>query len=459
MPAIPLQNTWPALTWGDLDNDGRKEIIWGPVNNLDSLTNPNPARIIVFESRGDGSDNMGVPNGFGGWLPNAKTSIISTTMTELRPCRFWVQDVDGDNKQEVVFNDRRASSANYHYGIMGVDNIPNNGGGTEIWTLKGTGKGDTLLTGTGNKWDLAILNNTIYLLNSDTKIFPVKNVAGTWKAFPPQVITGGPSYSFRGSMTLDINGDNTQEIVVGQWIVAGGDTACIYVLRQQGDTLAASKIASFRALGGFRLNGCAYGDIDGDNKVDMIFGTRYDVNQKPNNALYRLEYQGGDITNPASYTASIIDSLYLTTGDDIDILACANTDGDATKEVLYSSAYTRGSAQDSVMDIVILDQHFTPVGVKADHNLTPENFFVDQNYPNPFNPTTTIRFGLPREGVVTLEIFNVTGEKVKTVIGSDPLSAGTYTYDINAAQLPSGTYFYTLNAGDFSVTKKMILIK
>jgi len=56
---IPLQNTWPPLIWGDLDKDGKKEIIWGPVNNT-STANPNPARIIVFEAKGDGSDVMGL---------------------------------------------------------------------------------------------------------------------------------------------------------------------------------------------------------------------------------------------------------------------------------------------------------------------------------------------------------------------------------------------------------------
>lgn len=73
---VPLQNTWPALTWGDLDNDGKPELYWGPVNNLDASINPNPARVIVYEYPGDGSDNMGVDDGFGGFLPNAKTSIV-----------------------------------------------------------------------------------------------------------------------------------------------------------------------------------------------------------------------------------------------------------------------------------------------------------------------------------------------------------------------------------------------
>ena len=54
---IELQNTWPAFASGDLDNDGKPEIIWGPVNNFSTILNP--ARVLVYEYPGDGSDNMG----------------------------------------------------------------------------------------------------------------------------------------------------------------------------------------------------------------------------------------------------------------------------------------------------------------------------------------------------------------------------------------------------------------
>ncbi|MBI2417216.1 MAG: FG-GAP repeat protein [Ignavibacteriales bacterium] len=74
---MPAQNTWPALTTGDLDNDGKPEVIWGPVNNFNG-GQLNPSRIIVFEVKGDGSDILGVSNGFGGYTPNAKWSITES---------------------------------------------------------------------------------------------------------------------------------------------------------------------------------------------------------------------------------------------------------------------------------------------------------------------------------------------------------------------------------------------
>jgi len=86
-----------------------------------------------------------------------------------------------------------------------------------------------------------------------------------------------------------------------------------------------------------------------------------------------------------------------------------------------------------------------------------------QNYPNPFNPTTTIVYQLPEDSYVTLTIYNILGQKLKTVV-NEFKKAGTYSYKINlekeiGRQLSSGVYFYTIQAGQFTDTKKMILMK
>ena len=80
-PGIVVQNTWPPLTYGDLDKDGRMEIIWGPVN-FSSAPSNNP-RVIVYEYAGDGSDNLGVADG-SNWLPNAKWAIDTAADVNLR---------------------------------------------------------------------------------------------------------------------------------------------------------------------------------------------------------------------------------------------------------------------------------------------------------------------------------------------------------------------------------------
>lgn len=88
----------------------------------------------------------------------------------------------------------------------------------------------------------------------------------------------------------------------------------------------------------------------------------------------------------------------------------------------------------------------------------PAEFALEQNYPNPFNPTTTIRYQLPVGGNVKLEVFDVLGKKVATLVDARQ-EAGIYNYALNASNLSSGMYFYRLQAGSFVQTKKMTLVK
>jgi hypothetical protein len=88
----------------------------------------------------------------------------------------------------------------------------------------------------------------------------------------------------------------------------------------------------------------------------------------------------------------------------------------------------------------------------------PKTFLLEQNYPNPFNPSTTIRYQLPVASEVKLEVYDVLGKKIATLV-NERQSAGSYQVVWNASGLSSGTYFYRLQAGTFTQTKKMILVK
>ena len=88
----------------------------------------------------------------------------------------------------------------------------------------------------------------------------------------------------------------------------------------------------------------------------------------------------------------------------------------------------------------------------------PQGFALHQNYPNPFNPATTIEFDLQNSAFVTLEIYNIVGQKVAVLL-NEQLSTGSYKAQFDAADLPSGVYLYQLTAGDFKAVKKMMLTK
>jgi hypothetical protein len=87
-----------------------------------------------------------------------------------------------------------------------------------------------------------------------------------------------------------------------------------------------------------------------------------------------------------------------------------------------------------------------------------KNYMLGNNYPQPFNPSTTIQFTLPHESHVTLKIYNLLGQEVRTLV-NDTRTAGTYNVEFDAAKLTSGIYFYTLQAGRFVQTKKMLVIR
>jgi hypothetical protein len=88
----------------------------------------------------------------------------------------------------------------------------------------------------------------------------------------------------------------------------------------------------------------------------------------------------------------------------------------------------------------------------------PREFTLSQNYPNPFNPTTTIKYDLPIDAHVTLKLYDVLGREVLTLV-NEQAKAGYHSTTLDASRLSSGVYFYRIQAGQFSQTKKLILVR
>lgn len=98
------------------------------------------------------------------------------------------------------------------------------------------------------------------------------------------------------------------------------------------------------------------------------------------------------------------------------------------------------------------------VGVNNNNNQIPVEFNLYQNYPNPFNPSTEIMYQIPAELHVELTIYNSLGERITTLVNGQQ-KPGTYTAEWNSAAYPSGIYYYRLTAGNYSSSKKLVLIK
>ena len=93
-----------------------------------------------------------------------------------------------------------------------------------------------------------------------------------------------------------------------------------------------------------------------------------------------------------------------------------------------------------------------------DENTNISTFYLSQNYPNPFNPDTKINYSAPNISFVTIKVYDVLGNEIATLINEEKKS-GNYQVEFNGSNLSSGVYFYRMQAGNFSNTKKLILIK
>jgi hypothetical protein len=96
--------------------------------------------------------------------------------------------------------------------------------------------------------------------------------------------------------------------------------------------------------------------------------------------------------------------------------------------------------------------------VKENNTALPYSYELAQNYPNPFNPSTVISYSIPNTSNVSIKIFNLLGQEVKTLV-NETKAPGNYQVNFNASNLSSGIYFYTLRAGNFYQVKKMMLLK
>jgi hypothetical protein len=147
----------------------------------------------------------------------------------------------------------------------------------------------------------------------------------------------------------------------------------------------------------------------------------------------------GDISNVVGggpYNIAVGDSIEVAF-----VLAASDTD------VLLDEAIANGRSKWAGL-----------TSVKEVSGEIPGSFALYQNYPNPFNPTSVIRFALPSTGIVTINVYNMLGEKVAELVNGE-MEKGNYEINFDGKQLSSGIYFYEMKSGNFSQKMKMVLLK
>jgi len=185
------------------------------------------------------------------------------------------------------------------------------------------------------------------------------------------------------------------------------------------------------------------------NSPEEIFGIEMNLKSKEGNSII---------------LKSLIDDIKAYYSQDGDIIRLGMVDAKGQKFIPKGKTEViEIDGEVEILSILAADKSSQPVPFKFNNIILPREFSLDQNYPNPFNPTTTIKFALPKSSSVNLEIYNILGRKVTTLI-NDQLDAGFHTVKWNSTdsegrEVATGVYFYRLKAGDFVKSKKMLLLK
>jgi hypothetical protein len=298
-----------------------------------------------------------------------------------------------------------------------------NAAGTQTWSYNNNRAVWAMTSLMNGAQRLIILAEGTAVLGATVSVKALDAVSGAL------VWTGATESGFYTDVrtTRDMNGDGVPDVI------AAGANNLVFLSGATGQALWQQSLGSItlgvaelrqgtKTIGGVSN---AVGATTLDNRV--IF-----FNAQNGTSLFSYSFgSGGNST--AAEKISVIDDI--TSDGTVDIVA-ASRDG----------------------RVVCLSGGDNPMSVSAMTAAKPSRFALEQNYPNPFNPSTGIRYQVAAVSDVRLEVFDMLGRKVATLVNMRQ-GAGQYTVRFDGAALSSGVYFYTLRAGSFSETRKMMLVK
>ncbi len=442
----------------DYDGDGRDEMI---VANQDN-------KVYIIGVVGD-------IGGFGSWGIEGGDPAVNPENGFIGPS-FWhavPADIDGDGKKEIV---------NHYYDYYG------------FWSIDPTG--------------------------SDSYRYPKPVAEGkTNYVFQYTKSSGYDACAYMGVKPADVDGDGKQEIAgiiytggspfeynVALVSLTKGDTG-VYVWKDSTQFgLIGQKLWTLAGKADGSHWGLAAYDFDGDGKDEIYVGGSADYN------VIQMKYKGtGNILDQNSYTNTIVypgdkaryhvlayyDSLGLkrdTTFSESPflsgIVAGGDLNGNGKKElaIAYQSIAdsisntwyhwdttgipktwkvdsTKKVLNTSVINVRVLEYQGASGFKEIEYTtIGPEDYTLEQNYPNPFNPSTEIRFSLPVDKKVSLTVYDMLGQEVKTLVADQEYASGSHAIawdgTNNAGKsVASGSYVYTLTFGNFQKSQKMMLVR
>ncbi|HRI47279.1 MAG TPA: FG-GAP-like repeat-containing protein [Ignavibacteriaceae bacterium] len=421
---------------GDVNNDGFDDVIVGATEDNNSST----GKAYIFFG-GNNMDN------------SADVTMIGEGVSDYFGCSVsGLGDVNKDGFDDVIvgaygynFNTGRAY---IYYGGSSMNN-------TADFTLNGENKYNYYGISVSGAGDL---NNDGY---NDVIVGAEGYNSYTGKTYiyyggsriysTPDIIMNGENSDNKFGRSVsgagDVNNDGFDDVIVGAYgYNSSSGKAYIYYgginMNNTADvTMAGEGTDNWL---GFSVSGA--GDVNNDGIDDVIVGAYGYYTQTGRVYIY----YGGNI---------------------MDNLADVTLTGEETSNYFGFSVSGAGDVNNDGFDDVIMGAYGFPVNGKVyiySNNSAPSNielttfppadYVLFQNYPNPFNPNTTIKFGLPKDSKVVLEVYNTMGEKVTTLIDQE-MSSGYHNINFTGNELSTGIYIYKITANEFTSTKKFVLMK
>ncbi|MBS4029130.1 MAG: VCBS repeat-containing protein [Ignavibacteriales bacterium] len=324
-----------------------------------------------------------------------------------------VLDLESDGDFDIVTANRAGNN---------ISILKNNGDGTfaPANNIEANGNGETACA-VGDANNDGVLDVFVGAIASSEMILLLGDGNGNL-VYSAKINAGGSPWKIASG---DVDGDGFADVVS-----ANSNNGTVAVIRSNGT--GGLHPATTNTVGNFPLS-VSLGDIDGDGDLDLVTSN----------------YGGGTwsvCVNNGSGMFTTAVTLNASQAGSCATLHDRDNDGDLDMTGI-----------DEEDDLIFIFDNNPTVGVK-ENSLSSVSFSLSQNYPNPFNPATKLSFVLGHSSFVTLKIYNIQGNEVAKVVNEN-LPSGTYEREWNATNFPSGMYFYRLTSGQFSETRKLLLLR